>query len=159
MSRAVLLSIRPEHVARIRTGEKTFELRRRAPKLHTPYKCYIYETKGKAEIPWIDEDGHVSFQGLGKVIGEFICDFIMTVSFFSSDPTHVREAFTVPKLCLTEEEIIRYLGNGRPGTALHISALKIYKIPVDLSRLPVRGAQPMRAPQSWCYVEEAAGDD
>lgn len=44
MSKAVLISIRPEWVEKIAKGEKTVEVRKTQPKLETPFKCYIYCT-------------------------------------------------------------------------------------------------------------------
>lgn len=73
MAKAVLISIRPEWVEKIVGGEKTIEVRKTRPKLETPFKCYIYETQGKSDTPWIDEDGHMIFRGRGKVVAEFTC--------------------------------------------------------------------------------------
>lgn len=42
--KAVLISIRPEWCALIAAGKKTVEVRKSMPKLHTPFKCYIYCT-------------------------------------------------------------------------------------------------------------------
>ena len=47
MSKAVLISIRPKWCEKIASGEKTIEVRKTRPKLHTPFKCYIYCTKDK----------------------------------------------------------------------------------------------------------------
>ena len=77
--KAVLISIRPEWVARITSGKKTLEVRKNRPKLELPFKCYIYETQGRTETPWIDEDGHTIFKGRGQVIGEFVCDRIASI--------------------------------------------------------------------------------
>lgn len=47
MSKAVLLSIRPEWCSRIFSGWKTVEIRKTRPvSLKEPFKCYIYCTKG-----------------------------------------------------------------------------------------------------------------
>ena len=62
MARAVLISIHPEWVNRIISGEKNVEIRKTRPNLGTPFKCYIYETQGKSDTPWIDEDGHMIFR-------------------------------------------------------------------------------------------------
>ena len=60
MSKAVLISIRPEWVKKILAGEKTLELRKTKPKLETPFKVYIYCTNsGVSAGMW----------------GEFVCDF------------------------------------------------------------------------------------
>ena len=44
MSKAVLISIRPQWCEKIASGEKTIEVRKTRPKLKTPFKCYIYCT-------------------------------------------------------------------------------------------------------------------
>lgn len=80
MSKAVLISIKPCWAKKIETGEKTIEVRRTRPRIETSFKCYIYETKGKTETPWVDEDGHFIYKGRGQVIGEFICDDIYKYS-------------------------------------------------------------------------------
>ena len=156
MSRAVLISIRPEWGDKIIAGEKTVEIRKTRPNLGTPFKCYIYETQGKSDTPWIDEDGHMIFRGRGKVVGEFICDKIYDVAPLNHAPEDLEE-----QSCLTREEIAQYL-NGK-GYAWHITNARVfYPLPVELSkftgahlfgvRLELREIQ--RAPQSWCYVEE-----
>lgn len=93
---SILISIRPEWVAKILNGKKTIEIRKTYPtKIETPFKCYIYCTQGK-EL-WGDGTG-TTWQGIdpdedmdevfrlnptltqlnGKVIGEFVCDKIDT---------------------------------------------------------------------------------
>lgn len=72
MSKAVMISIRPKWCEKIVNGEKTIEVRKTRPKLETPFKCYIYETQGRTDTPWVDKDGHMIFAGRGQVIGEFV---------------------------------------------------------------------------------------
>ena len=73
----VLISIRPKWCRLIASGKKTIEVRKTYPKLPTPFKCYIYETKARTDTPtFIDEDGHVLYTGRGQVIGEFVCDLM-----------------------------------------------------------------------------------
>lgn len=43
--KSVLISIRPKWCGLIASGKKTIEVRKTAPKLPTPFKCYIYCTK------------------------------------------------------------------------------------------------------------------
>ena len=91
--KAVLMSIQPQYVEKIISGKKTIEVRKTCPKLETPFKCYIYCTKGQelwgdgTGETWkgiaADEDLQKVFelnptltQYNGKVIGEFICDRI-----------------------------------------------------------------------------------
>ncbi len=46
MSKAVLISIRPEWVRKILNGSKAVEIRKTVPKCGVPFKCYIYCTAG-----------------------------------------------------------------------------------------------------------------
>ena len=44
---AIMISIHPKWCELIASGKKTVEVRKTRPKIETPFKCYIYETKGK----------------------------------------------------------------------------------------------------------------
>lgn len=172
--KAVLISIRPEWVVRITSGKKTLEVRKNRPKLELPFKCYIYETQGRTETPWIDEDGHTIFKGRGLVIGEFLCDTILPIQVECSSPVALGAGIEIPGTCLTDRKILEYLGNGKRGFAWHISNLKIYDTPKPLSafkglckieadcgccpyynytKMDCDGRTIKRPPQSWCYVE------
>lgn len=60
--KSVLISIRPKWCELIASGKKTIEVRKTAPKLPTPFKCYIYETKARTDTPtFVDEDGVMHF--------------------------------------------------------------------------------------------------
>lgn len=74
MSKAVMISIRPKWCEKICRGEKSIEVRKTRPKLETPFKCYIYRTKGT--VPHIINDKWVQMEVGGTIIGEFICDRI-----------------------------------------------------------------------------------
>ena len=86
--KSVLISIQPKWCELISSGKKTVEVRKTKPKLEIPFKCYIYETQGRTETPFVDEDGHHIFKGRGQVIGEFVCDSIdeFSVPFRSMIP-------------------------------------------------------------------------
>lgn len=177
MSRAVLISIRPKWCEKILDGEKTLEVRKNRPKLELPFKCYIYETQGRTETPWIDEDGHTIFKGRGLAIGEFLCDTILPIQIECSSPVVLGAGIEIPGTCLTDRKILEYLGNGKRGFAWHISNLKIYDTPKSLSKFRricdkgchcegcarywgnggncgINSLRIKRPPQSWCYVEE-----
>lgn len=173
MTRAILISIRPEWVNKIVTGKKTVEIRKTRPYLETPFKCYMYETQGKSDTPWIDEDGHMIFRGCGKVVGEFVCDRITGITLESMPHPELAGDWTEYwyeweeddlklKSCLTYNQIDEYL-NRKDGYAWHITNTHIfYPRPVELSEFTgVRASgtwleryKIQRAPQSWCYVEE-----
>lgn len=181
--KAVMISIQPKWVAKIANGEKTIEVRKTAPKCAEPFKCYIYETKGETETPWVDEDGHFIYKGRGQVIGEFVCDKIITVDCDSIAPFDPKTGeYIQEETCLNRTELTRYT-NFRKALGWHISDLKIYDQPKELTEfytidesgndcciacvhhetpieeMPCRTCTGerrylYRAPQSWQYVEE-----
>lgn len=169
MSKAVMLSIRPKWCEKICRGEKTVEVRKTRPKLETPFKCYIYRTKGT--VPHIINDKWVQMEVGGTVIGEFTCDRIYELAPLNHAPDDVEQ-----QACLTREEIVRYLKG--VGYGWHISDLKIYdplkkliefhtwKKCKSCSKSGYENTACIydencmipsaitKAPQSWCYVEE-----
>ena len=182
MAKAVLISIRPGWVDRILSGKKTLEVRKNRPKLETPFKCYIYCTRAKHEyedyfVVEYDDYGCVSkdFFGGGHVVCEFLCDTIWPIQVECSSPVALGAGIEVPGTCLTDREILEYLGNGKQGFAWHISDMKVYGTPKKLSefkglckieadcgccpyynytKMDCGGRTIKRPPQSWCYVEE-----
>lgn len=155
MSKAVLISIRPEWCELIANGKKTVEVRKSRPKLETPFKCYIYCTVGG--IKRMPKDYLTECFEHGKVIGEFVCDRIFNISV-----TEEGYNFDVPKMTgLKYEEMESYL-NHKTGYGLHISDIVIYDTPKEVSeftglRKTKFGMEPvslLRPPQSWCYAEE-----
>lgn len=136
--KSVLISIRPEWCEKIASGKKTIEVRKTAPK-GVPFKCYIYETQGRTETPWVDEDGHFIYKGRGQVIGEFICDKVYNlvnafggIVFADENLNQLDPQLFRDMSCLTDEQTADYLGD-KDGYGLHISDLKIYDKPKALS--------------------------
>lgn len=140
--KAVLISIQPKWCELIASGEKTIEVRKTRPKSETPFKCYIYCTKPKMITKYVFKpedypeymrpkktvfckvpDGSSPFcsevNGNSKVIGEFVCDYIHP--FFDDKDT-----------CLSSEDVEKY-ANGKVVYGWHISNLKIYNKPRELS--------------------------
>ena len=125
--KSVLISIQPKWCAKIASGAKTIEVRKTAPKIATPFKCYIYETQGATEMPWMDEEGHMIFRGRGMIIGEFVCDFI--------EPVSAKNRYIISKLsCVPLPDLYNYAGaKGLEGLkGWHISDLVIYDKPKEL---------------------------
>ena len=145
-----IVSIRPKWVENIASGEKTIEVRKSAPK-EVPFKAYIYETK-ESKRRYLNDRFNSFFNNkshctdMGKVIGEFICDRIdeykyvycdhpeigYPVGYDCGDNWYDIDDEDLQKACLTEEEFKRY-GNGKPLYGWHISDLKIYDNPKELS--------------------------
>lgn len=134
MFKDVMISIHPKWCELIASGKKTVEVRKTRPKIETPFKCYIYETKSKLPLTYSQVIYPVlSVVGRGKVIGEFVCDWIrpMSITYINPDSPFALREF--PNTCLTDKEIINYLGNGKIGYGWHISDLVIYDKPKELS--------------------------
>lgn len=180
--------------------EKRIEVHKSAPK-EVPFKAYIYATKpkkyykcgavstsdellwlanGKVEMGdgfkfWADGDEYQCLNG--RIIGEFICDKVSTY------PRNYKFGYEISEnefneTALTAEQFVDY-GNGGTLYGWHISDLKIYDKPKELSEfwgrknciaadtvecwncfatcLEIEGKhyQPLtHPPQSWQYVEE-----
>lgn len=155
MSKAVMLSIRPQWCELIAQGKKTVEVRKTRPKIEPPFRCYIYQTLPKSG-DWNERDG--------RVIGEFVCDATIPLEFYASDESFfdTEPPFAVPETGMTDREIAKYLGNGKLGYGWHISDLVIYDTPKKLNEFAMckdcgkyfKWHRLTRPPQSWCYVEE-----
>lgn len=201
MSKAVMISIRPKWCEKIARGEKTIEVRKTRPKLETPFKCYIYCTKAKGRLIEILKDGDENYGEIYhgkpvfikldegsvcdmwgkrlKVVGEFTCDRIYELETRSPGGSYYVKGEGQPttndvarQSCLTLKDMHEYL-QSKVGYGWHISNLKIYDTPKELSRFSrpfencidkvcdefgcascENGGHIKRAPQSWCYVEE-----
>lgn len=153
--------------------EKRIEVRKSAPK-KVPFKAYIYCTKEHAnEIVLLKDyknrfsfgdyrkaDDHFYTIVNGEVIGEFICDRIdeykyvycdhpeigYPVGYDCGDNWYDIDDEDLQKACLTEEEFKRY-GNGKLLYGWHISDLKIYDKPKELSEFKT---PPCEKPEKAC---------
>lgn len=161
--KSVLISIQPKWCELIASGKKTIEVRKTAPRLETPFKSYIYQTKKKWIYRLLEKLGLWQ----GKVIGEFVCDKIITIG----EGDTYRPNLICEKACLTIEEFREYATNSSVYL-WHISNLKIYNKPKGLvefrktcSSAPTARCYPencercpwnaiTRPPQNWCYVED-----
>ena len=207
--KSVLMSVRPKWCELIASGRKTIEVRKTKPKLQVPFKVYVYCTKPSKAYQTIcgcicintdelyrlpnneikygssvelmccnnyDKDNFLN----GKVIGEFVCDDIDTISVHNETLYCVNnsQANKLQQMCLSIEKIKKYLGQSNLGYNWHISDLKIYDKPKELKEFYVKcdwvcgdcnyfinyectsgfkGHKPLkRSPQSWCYCEEVS---
>lgn len=195
--KAVLISIQPKWCEKIAIGKKTIEVRKTKPSIQTPFKVLIYCTKDKrdafnnhnANLFLSPKGWQTHSECNGKVIGEFVCDKVYKLFSFADDTLYDAVGFnqylhlgTIEKeTCLTQKELCNY-GKGKPLYAWHISQLKIYDKPRELSEFVTArgkdycdgcgvawescngdyhctqkhcdGYHLSRAPQSYMYVEE-----
>lgn len=161
MSKAVLISIRPQWCQKIASGEKTIEVRKIKPKLETPFKCYIYCTRdkhlafmqnqtGTNLIACMDVDAAIPVGGAignGKVIGEFTCDRIyeirkrgipenfdycyLSLNEWGNDDIET-EIRAISASCVSKEELNAYGAKAPLLYGWRISDLRIYDTPRDL---------------------------
>lgn len=141
--KSVMLSIKPKYCELIASGLKTIEVRKTRPKIETPFKCFIYECKGKEICKLIDipkEQGGgcidiYEYEGCGKVIGEYVCDKIYQYTTCDAkDGVDISDEDMTRLSCLTKDEIRNYeLSPGRFGVfGWHILDLVIYDEPKEL---------------------------
>lgn len=183
MSKAVMISIRPEWCEKIANGEKTIEVRKTRPKkLKNPFRCYIYCTRdkhlafmqnqtGTNLIACMDVDAAIPVGGAignGKVIGEFTCD-----GFWIGSPRNTNPIFCMAA-CMDGFDTEKY-AKDKILYGWHIADLKIYdelkelgefkglcKVDADCCACPHYNYNKMdcdgrtikRPFQSWGYVEE-----
>lgn len=179
MSTAVLISIRPRWCELIASGKKTIEVRKTIPKLETPFKCYMYMSAYHWAFSLLREYGMEELADrlmheTGKVIGEFVCDRIFTITIEQNTPFSEErdggydEGYSSLgyRDCLSDEEFDSYL-DGKNGHGWHITDLVIFDKPKPLSEFwswntgvvfedgfPMPTHEIKRPPQSWCYVRE-----
>lgn len=140
----------------------------------------LWLANGKVEMGdgfkfWADGDEYQCLNG--RIIGEFICNRI-DVFTPSEHGIRFKRFRALYETRLTVDEMRKY-ANGKPVYGLHISDLKIYDKPKELSEFRKSGFMTeeewlfnlypnthchyeawakkfeiARPPQSWCYVEE-----
>lgn len=177
--KAVMKSVTPRICEKVANGDCTILVSKTAPKCEEPFKCYIYCTSSDVHSALVVGGGDANLIhccnyksaisvggviGNGKVIGEFVCDWITKITpncdidGCVNQYTHGYPAILGDNDCLLFNDIKAYLGN-KKGYDWHISDLKIYDKPKELSEFfTPMGKRPSymveRPPQSYMYVEE-----
>ena len=121
-----LLSIKPEYVEKIISGEKEYEYRKR-----------IFKQKIKSVIIYCT-------MPVGEIIGEFTIDDII-----NDTPDNIW-AKTKDKSGISYEFFQEYFDDKEKGYAVKIKKLNIYNKSVSRDSLPE-----FSAPQSFKYVEDS----
>ena len=118
----ILISIKPEYVKLILSGEKQYEYRKRIPT--NVETAVIYATAP-----------------VKKIVGEIQIDEVLSIP--PKDlwkKTHIHSG-------LTNEKFFQYFNRMSIAHALSIKEVIIYEHPMELSALNIK-----RAPQSWQYL-------
>lgn len=168
----IMISIKPEWVAKILNGEKTLEIRKTIPKCDLPCKVYIYCTKDSKHLVapfnfvegWFykvyDDNTHYC-NGCswnmgetinGKVVAEFTLNKVEQFSVGSLRSDDIEKL-----ACVTYKQMIDYYykpqeldgKTAKLGYAWHIEDLHIYDQPKELAEFGLK-----RPPQSYQYLED-----
>ena len=149
--KAIMISIRPEWIAKILNGKKTIEIRKRFPKDYVGW-VYIYCTKeqGLARLyngRWNDtfvcekditdnefKRMYSGYDGKGKVVARFWCDKVEETHIYAKN--HEDNAL-LKNSCLTVNEFMNYLGNKSYGYAIHITKVKPFDKPKEIKEFNV----------------------
>lgn len=183
--KSVLLSIQPKWCELIANRKKTIEIRKTKPKIKTPFKVYIYCTKqnvpGEILLTYnkkvegrnkgFRDNGDIPLAG--KVIGEFICDCILSHCEMANADIAEQQG------CIKREKLFEY-ADSEELYGWHISDLIIYDEPkliddfYNADKCPYeskagctykyycyRAGQAKKCkgtltkpPKNWCYVEK-----
>lgn len=180
MSRSVLISIQPKWCRLIASGKKTIEVRKSCPKLETPFKAYIYCTKGKDILLDVMVDGDECYGeiyhgkpvfikgfpesfnnkngtcGNRKIIGEFIVDYIDAIL---AHGIYEKETGTSKPYAFMNNSTLNESCLTDKEIQKYLGDTRGYGWHIsDLviydkpKELSEFGKS--RPPQSWCYVEE-----
>ena len=138
--KSVLISIQPKWCELIASEKKTVEVRKTRPKIQTPFKCYIYESrngghrckhcKEKDDCYYYAPKNIGCYNGRGRVIGEFVCDEVDTYSYDYCDGVDIDDDSLL--YTMLERDEINYYAKGKTSYGWHISDLKIYDKPKEL---------------------------
>lgn len=166
MSKAILISIKPKYVAKILNGEKTIEIRKTMPKCELPIEVYIYCSKESGLLKL----GNNPYFVKGKVVAKFTLNKCQEWHNYSWQEI-------TSNGCVSDDELKKY-ANGRESLYIwHIDNLEIFEKPIELKEFYKYGVSEwihnadkdmgynqfwncvedfrlVKAPQSWCYVEE-----
>ena len=131
---SVLRSIKPYWFYLICEMIKKIEIGKGMPKSEKWNKAVeLYcskDIKSFNRIPKEYQDRYIKY--LGKVGARFVCEKVTEYSFSNLEAEYRITDIDISKTCLNQSELIKY-GKSEPLYGWHISELKIYDEPRDLS--------------------------
>lgn len=162
MSKAVMLSLIPRWVKEIESGQKTDEIRKTRPNQEVPFRCLMYCTQADRNDLWGNPND--IYKNRMKVVGEFICD---RIEEHESEFCLNKECYLVDssehgtELCsllrhsrLTCDELRKYIRRTKKFYAWHISQLKMYDKPKELSEFYRYCGDNPNCDKCECFFEE-----
>ena len=154
--KSILLSIKPEWLAKILNGEKTIEIRKKFPKDYVGW-VYLYCSKnGGTLCPSYKPDNTMRYTVIkdkyddvitnGHIVARFWCDKVGIIKCHNCLSIHTIAYTTYVSdkyysdtdlqtaSCLNGNELMWYLGTKKEevGYAIHISKLEIFDKPKEL---------------------------
>jgi predicted transcriptional regulator len=123
MKKTVLLSIKKEWWDKIKSGEKTYEIRKTKPtNIDYPFRVICYVTGGTG------------------IVGEFYCDGTLKTNLYMP---------LLKKSCLSSQEMNDYAkGSNIVGWHIKEGTVSSYGTPIPLHFFDIK-----RPPQSWQYFD------
>ena len=124
----VLMSIKPQYAQSIKSGKKTVELRRVAPKVTAGDIIIIYESMPVQQIT----------------------AFCEVESLLSMKPSDLWEAVYL-KACITKEEFNQYFQGKQYANGIELKSVFLLDAPKTMREL----SWDLHPPQSYCYISPA----
>ena len=137
------MSLHPKWCNLILDGKKTIEVRKRAPRLETPFKMYLYCTKPNTKDLFaflLIRRNVNTYKATGTVCGEVTCVGIEEVAPPFRDK--------LDGTCLTAKEIYAYAGIDEKLYYMRLADPIVYNMPSSLDDFGQK-----HPPQSWRYVD------
>lgn len=161
--KAIMISIRPQYVAKILNGEKTIEIRKMFPSDYVGW-VYFYCIKTLPLLLKNKDSGKIFINKLkavekdnldrlphiqkfnGKVVAKFWCNKVerlyeYQVDGYGSDyeiaSDTLKQKELLKECCLTYDQLNDYLGDINNGKAIHITKLEIFDKPKEISEFSV----------------------
>lgn len=155
--KAIMISIRPEWVAKILNGEKTIEIRKRFPKdyvgwvyIYCTRTYFVHKNKGKMfpvkhisysnEISFLPKrfenvDHPLYYDLRGKVIARFWCDNVEEIKYHFGyyDMGGWTESYILENSCLSAKELDDYLQASKEYDETKVS--KIYGYAIHITKV------------------------
>lgn len=152
--KALLICLSPEECVKLLNGDLSVLVRKKFPSDYVGW-VYIYCTKKDSlgrikdlphgryfvdcvETPEDFEKMDSGYDGKGKVVARFWCDKVEEmINPCFPEGTFVTRSLTYEMLlkqsCLTEKELDKYISKGNRGIAIHITEVKPFDKPKELS--------------------------
>lgn len=172
----ILASIKPYYYYLIEERKKTIEVRKTALK-NLPQDIAFYMSKDEKSFAKIPKEFQEKYRKhFGKIGMRVVCDKVYEYTFSHYEAEYRVTPVEQKAMCLNQSELIQY-GEGKTLFGWHISDLKIYGCPKELSEFSrpcsyaglcfscdratftskgdrICQAMITRPPQSYMFVEE-----